>query len=125
MCCAQAAKEDELLEMRREASRRQLEAAKKEREAAQAKQSALAEKAAAEKQAQARVYKERMERLKATWKDDKATSKARAACNCRHRGMSTGSGGSRSSLRKQAQKVPQAHPEGQTGHQQGARRLLQ
>ena len=98
--CAQAAKEDELLEMRREASRRQLEAAKKEREAAQAKQSALAEKAAAEKQAQARMYKERMERLKATWKDDKATSKARAARICRHKGMSKGTGGSRSSFSK-------------------------
>jgi 2-hydroxychromene-2-carboxylate isomerase len=74
----QAQKEAELLEMRREASRRQLEAAKKEREAADARQSARAQQAAAEKQQQARAYKERIERLKATWKDDKAASKARA-----------------------------------------------
>ncbi len=66
--------------MRREASRRQLEAAKKEREAADARQSARDQQAAAEKQQQARQHKERIERLKATWKDDKAASKARARC---------------------------------------------
>ena len=81
----QAQAEADLLEMRREASRRQLEAAKKEREAAEARTSALAEQAAVAKQAQARAYRERVERLKAAWKDDKATSKAR---NARLSGMS-------------------------------------
>lgn len=74
----QAQAEADLLEMRREASRRQLEAAKKECEAAEARQSALAEQAAVAKQQQARAYRERVERLKAAWKDDKATSKARS-----------------------------------------------
>ena len=74
----QAQAEADLLEMRREASRRQLEAARKEREAADARASALAEQAAMAKQQQARAYRERVERLKAAWKDDKATSKARA-----------------------------------------------
>ena len=72
----QAKAEADLLEMRREASRRQLEATRKEREAAEARTSALAEQAAVAKQAQARAYRERVERLKAAWKDDKATSKA-------------------------------------------------
>ncbi|KAK9844132.1 hypothetical protein WJX81_005444 [Elliptochloris bilobata] len=71
-----ARSEADIVEMRREASRRQLEAAKKEREAVEARQSALAEQAAVAKQQQARAYRERVERLKAAWKDDKATSKA-------------------------------------------------